>query len=184
MPHDQGAATRPPGTFLLIPEPARGQVLLAHAALGNLGRQRAAGRQRRGYAGHPGSGLDPVAALPCEPEEAGRIGRITYDRRLVGHEVPQACPSAFDAAHPKGGRPLDAVHADGEVQLIGLHVVRWDRALVGRRAENPPGVWLEVEGLVDVTLTAHAAFMTAEASARVMRMRCEILRDELDPLGA
>ena len=34
-----------------------------------------------------------------------------------------------------------------------------------------------------MTLTPHAAFMTAEASARLLRMALELMRDALEGLG-
>lgn len=49
--------------------------------------------------------------------------------------------------------------------------------------EPPPGD-NPLMGLDNVTLTSHAAFMTTEATTRLMRMGLEILRDELAALGA
>lgn len=50
-------------------------------------------------------------------------------------------------------------------------------------AEEPLAARHPLAGLDNVTLSAHAAFMTAEASTRMWRMALEILRDEMAALG-
>src|SRR5262249_54544302 len=106
--------------------------------------------ERRGTARGRRRGLEPVAALPRQPEEAAQRAVIADDQGLVGNEAAQARPAPLDALDFERRRALDAVRGDRDVQLFGLHVARLHRRFVGRRAEYTSGLRQEIELLVDV----------------------------------
>ncbi len=62
----------------------------------------------------------------------------------------------------------------GKLRAAGLDVF----------ADEPIDAAHPLAALENVTLTPHAAFMTAEASARLLRMALEQMRDALEALGA
>ena len=61
----------------------------------------------------------------------------------------------------------------GKIRAAGLDVF----------ADEPIDGDHPLAALENVTLTPHAAFMTAEASARLLRMALELMRDALEGLG-
>ena len=67
---------------------------------------------------------------------------------------------------------IDVMRA-GKIRAAGLDVF----------ADEPIGADHPLAALENVTLTPHAAFMTAEASYRLMRMALEQMRDALEGLG-
>jgi hypothetical protein len=103
---------------------------------------------RSGSGSPRASAAHAVAALCRDPEEAGHAGLEAADQVAVGHEGAQAGPGARGAADGERGRLLDAVHCDGDVHLLGLHVLRLDRVGIGRRAQQHAGVGLDVPAFV------------------------------------
>ena len=68
---------------------------------------------------------------------------------------------------------LVEVLREGRIRAAGLDVF----------ADEPIDGSHPLAQLENVTLTPHAAFMTAEASYRLLRMALELMRDALDGLG-
>jgi hypothetical protein len=110
---------------------------------------RPAAHQRRDRLAHGRRGLDAVAALRRRPEEAGQLGIGAAHQVAVGHEGAQPRPNAGGAADRERGHALDPVYGGGDVEFLGLHVVRRHRVGVGRRAEQHAGVGLEVPVFLD-----------------------------------
>ena len=61
----------------------------------------------------------------------------------------------------------------GKIRAAGLDVF----------ADEPIDGTHPLAALENVTLTPHAAFMTAEASYRLLRMALELMRDALEGMG-
>ena len=61
----------------------------------------------------------------------------------------------------------------GKIRAAGLDVF----------ADEPIDGTHPLAALENVTLTPHAAFMTAEASYRLLRMALELMRDALEDMG-
>ena len=68
---------------------------------------------------------------------------------------------------------LIEVLKSGRIRAAGLDVF----------ADEPIDGSHPLAALENVTLTPHAAFMTAEASYRLLRMALELMRDALEGLG-
>ena len=101
-----------------------------------------AGKPRQG-----GRGLDAIAALPRQPEEAFGRAVETGDRGAVGGKAAQPGPARLDPGHRKIHRLLEPVKPFGKHHVVDEGVMRLDRILVVRRNLQAPGIGLGVPAL-------------------------------------
>ena len=69
-------------------------------------------------AGQGRRGLDAVAALAGQPEQAGPARVLTDDGHPVGRERPQAGPAADDRPQAERRRLVHPLDAEGDVRLV------------------------------------------------------------------
>ena len=101
------------------------------------------GQQRRCFAGitshdqighktpRGGSCLDAVTTLPDAPEKSFDPGIPAERQAAVRGEGAQPGPTMLDPPHRYIQRPLHTVDANGDIELLGLHVMRICRRRVG-----------------------------------------------------
>ena len=133
---------------------------------------RAAPRRQRRAGLRPSPPRSGCRSRPAPPARRSRAPAVeAADQVAVGHEGAQAGPGAGRPADRQRRHRLDAVDAERDVQLLGLHVVRRDRVGVGRRAEQQAGVGLEVPGLVDADDQRPARDVTPGGGAKMKAER-------------
>ena len=87
--------------------------------------------QGGGEARQGGGGLDAVAALADQPEEAV-LGPVMAGHRIaIRHEGAQPAPGALDAGHFHIDSLLEAVDAFGQRHVIGIGIMRLNRCGIG-----------------------------------------------------
>ena len=95
-----------------------------------MGGESAATCQRRDDRSHGGRRLDAIAALSGQPEESLRLGIETGDQGLIGDDTSQARPCRVDARNLHRRRLFDTINGDGDVQFVGLNILRRHRRFV------------------------------------------------------
>src|SRR6185312_9046355 len=91
----------------------RAELGLVEAEIGDAGRQRQPAHQRSAGLAHRRRGLDAVAALGDDPEQARDLRVEAADEITVADEGAQARPDARRTADGERGHLLDAINAHG-----------------------------------------------------------------------
>ena len=108
-----------------------------------------AGDQRSRDPRHGGRCLQPESALPCQPEEAFRVGSETDGGVLVGREGPEAGPTAVDLLDLDDGPLFHPERGERDFIFVGLGVAWLARHLVHRRSEQAAALGREIELVAD-----------------------------------
>ena len=143
-------------------------------------------RRRRGRApARSGCRSRPARRTRRSPADA-RSNPTTGERSA--DEVAQPGPLRADVPDVERGRGVDRLDRPGDLQFVGAGVTGLLRRLVRRRAEQPPGVGLDVVGVVDVAdRRADRAGRRVDHERRAPqrlqadRRRAEPLRDDVGP---
>ena len=103
-----------------------------------------------GGAGQGGGGLDAVAALADEPEEAVRRRIKTNHRRAIGGEGAEAAPGMVEMVDLNCRGSHQALDAFGDGHVIGIGIVGINRRGVGGGDHHLAALRLGVPGFANV----------------------------------